>query len=50
MGSMYGTSFRGFYIDISTANFNDRFCGLVVSVPGCRFRDPWFDFLRYQIF
>jgi hypothetical protein len=28
----------------------DRLCGLVVRVPGYRFRGPGFDFRRYQIF
>jgi hypothetical protein len=30
--------------------FGDRPCGLVVRVPGCRPRDPWFDSQRYHIF
>jgi hypothetical protein len=30
--------------------FFDRLCGLVVRVPGYRFRGPVFDFRRYQIF
>jgi hypothetical protein len=29
---------------------NDRFCGLVVRVPGYRSRGPGFDFRRYQIY
>jgi hypothetical protein len=28
----------------------NRFCGLVVGVPGCRSGDPGFDSRRYQIF
>jgi hypothetical protein len=28
---------------------DDRLCGLVVRVPGYRFRGPGFDFLRHQI-
>jgi hypothetical protein len=28
----------------------DRLCGLVVIVPGYRFRSPGFDLWRYQIF
>jgi hypothetical protein len=28
----------------------NRLCGLVVRVPGYRFRDPEFDFRRCQIF
>jgi hypothetical protein len=28
----------------------DRLCGLVVRVPGYRFRGPGFDSWRYQIF
>jgi hypothetical protein len=27
----------------------DRLCGLVVRVPGYSYRDPEFDFLRYQV-
>jgi hypothetical protein len=32
------------------ANYTDNHCGLVVRVPGYRFRGPWFDSLRYQVF
>jgi hypothetical protein len=31
-------------------NTRDRLCGLVVRVPGYRFRSPGFDSRRYQIF
>jgi hypothetical protein len=31
-------------------NVVDRLCGLVVRVPGYRYRDPGFDSRRYQIF
>jgi hypothetical protein len=27
-----------------------RLCGLVVRVPGYRYRGPWFDCQRYKIF
>jgi hypothetical protein len=30
--------------------FNDRLCGLVVRVPGYRYRGPGFDSRGYQIF
>jgi hypothetical protein len=28
----------------------DRLCGLVVRVPGCRYRDPGVDSRRYQVY
>jgi hypothetical protein len=34
----------------SMQSMNDRLCGLVVTVPGYRFRSPRFDSQRYQIF
>jgi hypothetical protein len=30
--------------------YRDRLCGLVVRIPGYRFRCPGFDSRRYQIF
>jgi hypothetical protein len=37
-------------IEIKHVEASDRLCGLVVRVPGYRFRGPGFDFQRYQIF
>jgi hypothetical protein len=35
---------------IIVISFIDHLCGLVVGVPGYRYRDPGFDSLHYQIF
>jgi hypothetical protein len=37
-------------LNFPASDMNDRLCGLVVRVPGYRFRGPGFDSLRYQIF
>jgi len=37
-------------INVSELVYGDRLCGLVVRVSGYRYRGPWFDSRRYQIF